>query len=81
MGRRKGNRWYFGGMNNSTPREAVINLDFLPRGKYGLHYFKDSPNCNTVPNETIIGIDDVEKGRVYKIKMEKGGGYAAYLEL
>ena len=81
MARKRGNRWYFGGMNNSTPKEAVINLDFLPAGKYKLHYFKDSPNSNTVPTEIIIGTDDVENGQVYKIKMEKGGGYAAYLEL
>ena len=81
MARKRGNRSYFGGMSNSTPREALINLDFLPAGKYKLHYFKDSPNSNTVPTEIIIGTDDIENGQVYKIKMEKGGGYAAYLEL
>lgn len=81
MARKRGNRSYFGGMNNSTPQEALINLDFLPAGKYKLHYFKDSPKSNTVPTEIIIGTDDVNNGEVYKIKMEKGGGYAAYLEL
>jgi hypothetical protein len=68
-------------MNNSTPQEALINLDFLPAGKYKLHYFRDSQKSNTVPTEIIIGTDDVNNGQVYKIKMEKGGGYAAYLEL
>ena len=81
MARKKGNRWYIGGMNNSIPREVVINLDFLPVRKYKLHYFKDSPKSNNEPTEIVIGIENIEGGQFYNLKMEKGGGFAAYLEL
>ena len=81
MARKSGNRWYIGGMNNSTPREAVINLDFLPEGKYKLHYFKDNENSNIEPTQLSIGTENVDSGQLYKLKMEKGGGFAAYLEL
>ena len=81
MARKSGNRWYIGGMNNSTPREAVINLDFLPEGKYKLRYFKDNEKSNIEPVEINIGTENVDGGQLYKLKMEKGGGFAAYLEL
>jgi len=81
MARKRGNRWYIGGMNNSISRDALIKLDFLPAGKYKLHYFKDSPKSNVEPTDITIGTENVEGGQFYNLKMEKGGGYAAYLEL
>ena len=81
MARKSGKRWYLGGMNNSIPREVILNLDFLPEGKYKLYYFVDTEKSNAEPTEINIGSENVEGGQLFKLRMEKGGGYAAYIEL
>jgi alpha-glucosidase len=81
MARKSGERWFIGGMNNSISRDVVINMDFLPEGKFKLHYFKDTEKSNTEPSEINVGSEYVEGGQLFKLKMEKGGGYAAYIEL
>ncbi len=81
MARKKGKRWYIGGMNNSIPREVIVDLDFLPAGKYKLYYFEDSEKSNVEPTEINVGSKNIEGGQPFKLRMERGGGYAAYLEL
>ena len=80
MARKKGNRWYIGGMNNSEPKNITIHLDFLPEEKYTMNYFKDSPESNIDPTKILTGKTDLSGGEYYPIKMEKGGGFAGYVE-
>jgi alpha-glucosidase len=81
MARKKDDRWFLGGMNNSEQRDLNIHLDFLQEGKYKIHYFKDSPDSNVKPADISIGVDTVQGGQYFQVRMEKGGGFAAFIEL
>ncbi len=81
MARKRGDRWFIGGMNNSEPKQIALLLDFLPTGKYKLHYFKDTAESNQDPTVLEIGTENVDKNTCLQIKMEKGGGFAAYIDL
>ena len=81
MARKKDKRWYIGGMNNSIARDVTISLDFLPKGKYKLNYFKDLPDSNIKPAMIKVGEESVTSGQFYTLRMEKGGGFAAYIEV
>ncbi|MFN2128713.1 MAG: glycoside hydrolase family 97 C-terminal domain-containing protein, partial [Anaerolineales bacterium] len=81
IARKKGERWFIGGMNNSEPKNVTIHLDFLPEGKCTMSYFKDSPESNTDPTVIVKGTERLSGGEYYQIRMEKGGGFAAYIDL
>ena len=81
MARKSGKRWYIGGMNNSIPKEVIINMVFLPEGKFKLYHFEDTEKSHVEPTEINVGSENVEGGQLFKLRMEKGGGYAAYIEL
>jgi hypothetical protein len=68
-------------MNNSEPKSIIIQLDFLPEGKYKLNYFKDRAESNDKPTAIEIGVENVSSGAFYPIHMVKGGGFAAYIEM
>ena len=49
VAKRKGSKWYIGGMTNNDERERVFELplDFLPEGKiYRMTSFEDGVNAN-----------------------------------
>lgn len=81
MARKKGNRWFIGGMNNSEARNVTVNFDFLPEGKYKMDFFKDVPQSNMDPSEIEIGTEPIQGNQYYPVKMEKGGGFAAYIDV
>ncbi len=80
MARKKHERWYLGGMNNSEGRKLMIKLDFLPAGNYTLHFFRDAADSNVQPQKMDIGKKKVEAGQEYFIEMSPGGGFAGWIE-
>ena len=80
MARKHGDRWFIGGMNNSHSREVVINLDFLEEGRHTMYTFSDNPESNNLATSITEGKENVTSGQWYSIKMEKGGGFAAFIE-
>lgn len=80
--RRKGDKWYIGGITNGTLREFSLDLDFLSDGReYKLTQFSDGPNADTQAMDyrcsTIAGVRASYK---LHIRMVRNGGYAAVLE-
>ena len=80
MARKKGERWYLGGMTNSERREITLKLDFLPAGNYDLHYFRDASDSDLHPQRIDTGILKVEAGQEIDLEMAPGGGYAGWIE-
>jgi alpha-glucosidase len=83
VAKRKGNKWYIGGMTNSAERQRVFELplDFLPEGKtYKMTSYEDGVNANRQAMHYIKNVKNVKKGDVIKIRMARNGGFAAVLE-
>lgn len=81
VAKRKGPKWFLGGVTNSTPREMQIKLDFLEAGKtYQLTSFEDGVNADYQAMHYVKNVRQVQKGDQITIKMARNGGFAATLE-
>ncbi|MCH5216888.1 MAG: glycoside hydrolase family 97 protein [Muribaculaceae bacterium] len=80
VARRAGNDWYIGGLNNWDAREVVVDLSFLPDGKYTLTLLKDGYNADKFGRdflkETTTNVTNATK---LPIRMAVGGGFALKL--
>ena len=74
IARRKTDNWYIGTITNKDAREIMIDLTFLPVGKYEAEIYSDaadaSENANHLTKQTKI----VDKNTVLKLAVAPGGG-------
>ena len=83
VAKRKGEKWYIGGMTNNkeNERQFEINLDFLKDNKtYRLTSFEDCVNAGRQAMDYRINSSNVKKGQRISVKMARNGGFAAVLE-
>ena len=83
VAKRKGEKWYIGGMTNNkeNERQFEINLDFLKDNKtYRLTSFEDGVNAGRQAMDYRINSSNVKKGQRISVKMARNGGFAAVLE-
>jgi len=76
IARRKGDRWFVGGLTNWSAREMTINLSFLDKGIYSAEIFKDGINAEkdaTDYKREIINVTSTDK---LIINLSNGGGFA-----
>lgn len=81
VAKRKGNKWYIGGMTNNTERQLEINLDFLNTGTlYKMTSFEDGINAGRQAMDYRRKESHVKSGDKIQIKMARNGGFAAVIE-
>ena len=72
MARRKGDVWYVGALNNWEPRDLVIDLSFLPKGKAVV--FADGLNADKAARDYKKS-EVVLDGQSVKVHLAPGGGW------
>lgn len=82
VAKRKGDKWFIGGICNGDESERTfdIKLDFLGEGERKLTAFKDGVNADIQAMHYNKIEQTVNKNSTIKIKMVKNGGYAAVIE-
>lgn len=81
VAKRKGNKWYIGGMTNNTERQLEINFDFLNAGtSYKMTSFEDGINAGRQAMDYRRKESHVKSGDKIQIKMVRNGGFAAVVE-
>lgn len=83
VAKRKGNKWYIGGMCNNAEKVRMIELplDFLENGKkYKITAFEDGINAGRQGADYKKREYEISKGETLKIRMVRNGGFAAVLE-
>lgn len=84
VAKRKGNKWYIGGMTNNAQKERIfnINLDFLNTSKtsYKLTSFEDGINAGRQAMDYRKKESTVKTNDQLQIKMVRNGGFAAVIE-
>lgn len=70
--------WFVGGTNGEQPRISVINLNFLPAGKYVAIIYQDGKDAHYKenPQNYVISTKKVSPKTKLKIWTAAGGGYA-----
>jgi alpha-glucosidase len=82
MARRKGDKWYIGGITNGDQEERTfhLSLDFLSPGLHRLTAFKDGVNAGYQAMHYNRIEQEVSRQSSIEIRMMKNGGYAAVIE-
>lgn len=83
IAKRKGDKWYIGGMTNNQEqqREFELNLDFLKDGKnYRMTSFEDGVNANRQAMDYRKKERDLKKGDKVTVRLARNGGFAAVIE-
>lgn len=81
IAKRKGNRWFIGGMTNNNSRQFEISLDFLTTGKsYKMTSFEDGINAGRQAMDYRRKESQIKADDKIQIKMVRNGGFAAVIE-
>lgn len=80
VAKRKGNKWFIGGITNGKERQLSLKLDFLGKGKsYTITSFSDGINANRQAMDYKKHTQAVNSGSNIPVKLSKNGGYAAVI--
>lgn len=83
IAKRKGDKWFIGGMTNNgqTEREFAVKLDFLKKDRtYQMTSFEDGINAGRQAMDYRCKSSQAKNGDVLTIKMVRNGGFAAVIE-
>jgi alpha-glucosidase len=78
--RKKDNNWYIGAMNDLTPRELTVSLDFLDQQNYEAVICEDGVNAERHASDYRLYAKELKKNDAIQIKMAPGGGYVIRLK-
>ena len=82
IAKRKGDKWFIGGITNDKQRELDVTLDILPEGKnMQMTSFVDGVNANRMAMDYRQEKTSVNKETKLHIKMARNGGFAAVISL
>lgn len=81
MAKRRGDKWFIGGITNDKGRELDVTLDFLPEGEQlQMTSFVDGVNAAKMAMDYRQEKTTVTKGSELHVKMVCNGGFAAVIE-
>jgi alpha-glucosidase len=76
IARKKGDKWFVGGLTNWSAREMTIDLSFLGKGTYSAEIFKDGINAGKDATDYKHEIVKVVNADKLTVNMANGGGFA-----
>ena len=80
MAKRRGQKWFIGGITNDQPRELDVVLDFLPEGKaMQMTSFVDGVNASRMAMDYRQEKTSVNKSTKLHITMVRNGGFAGVI--
>lgn len=80
VAKRKGSKWFIGGITNPTPRDFKLKLDFLGAGSHKLTAFKDGINADYQAMHYNKVEQTVTSASTIDVHMAPNGGWAAVIE-
>lgn len=78
LARKSGEEWFIGTLNDETPRELELSLDFLETNKmYEMEVFEDGANAHKWAEDYKTYKRSVKAGEKLIMKLAPAGGYTA----
>jgi alpha-glucosidase len=75
--RRKGKAWYVGGMSARRPRELLLPLSFVGKGRFNVRIWKDAPDTEENPNHLMVETLSASSADTLKLQLARDGGFVA----
>lgn len=79
VARKKGDKWFIGGMTDADARALPIDLSFLGEGNFSMEVFSDGINAEAFAQDYKKEIIAVNKNTKVTAKMASGGGWSAII--
>lgn len=79
LARRHGQDWYLAAMNDWTPYQTTLSLDFLPPGKYKATICADGVNADRYASDYTISEKTLLPSDSLIVRLAPGGGWVARL--
>ncbi|NTD99288.1 glycoside hydrolase family 97 protein [Agrobacterium tumefaciens] len=80
VAKRKGKKWFIGGITNGKERNFILDLDFLIKGKsYKMTSYADGINANRQAMDYKKSDQNVNSGSAVPVQMSRNGGFAAVI--
>jgi alpha-glucosidase len=76
IARRHGNEWFMGSMTNWDERNLEVPLTFLSQGNYIAEIYRDAPDADLHPKNTVMERVKVTRASVLKLHLASAGGAA-----
>lgn len=77
IARRKGEKWFVGGMSDWEGKTVSIDLDFLGDGVYSASILSDGSDASSSASDYTIESKSVSHSDTLELKFAPGGGWAA----
>ena len=78
LARRHGNEWFVAAITDWTPRDLVLDFNFLPENKeFTVELFRDGINADIRANDYKKETRKVKKGDRITVSLASGGGWVA----
>ncbi len=78
--RRKGDKWYIGGITDWTPRDMKVDLSFLPAGNHTATLFRDGVNAHRRGRDYKKETVNVSAQTPFDVHVAPGGGFVLIVE-
>jgi alpha-glucosidase len=79
IARRKGSKWFIGGINNHEARELNVPLDRLGNGPWNVALWTDAPDTERSPDHLEKHTRTLQGGGSLSVKLAPGGGFAGII--
>lgn len=81
IAKRKGDKWFIGGMTNRQARDIELDLSFLPTGKeFRMTSFQDGTNADVIAMDYLQQQRTVSSSTRIQVRLARNGGFAAVIE-
>lgn len=81
VARRKGDIWYLGAMNGTSPREVEVDLSFIGKGRKHIKLHEDGPNAHQQAKDFVVSETVLKDSNKLKLRMTRGGGFMGIIKL
>jgi alpha-glucosidase len=80
VAKRKGKKWFIGGITNAKGRELTIKPDFLDKNRsYQMTSFSDGVNADRQAMDYKSDTTKIAADSVIPVRLSRNGGYAAVI--
>ena len=79
VARKSGDRWYLAALGGDSPLTLTEKLSFLPKGKWTMDSYHDTPDSETTPTSVAHTLSNVTNRGSLSIPLATGGGFVAIL--
>ena len=78
--RRKGEKWYIGGLTNWDPRDIALDLSVLTKGTHAVSIYRDGVNATRNATDYVLENLEVQAMKPFLVHLAPGGGFAMVID-